>query len=308
VRTPWPDGFPLVYVHCGWHGTAAVRLGDHPRYIAAKKKRDTTAARQVVHDLVSDDVADEVFDACRGYMGGPKPVVVAPSLSLDESQNVLAIGYGHWLAAEMGWELERRIFQSRTAGRDFVTDGWYRLVQQPAYYGAVQAERDYVVADDVCTMGGTMASLRGFIESKGGRVICMTALASGGGHHVEIALAGPTKSGLYGAHDGQLDQILRTELGYGLDCLTEPEGQFVLRCQTLDRFREGIEWSARRLRCTRSLMTCTRTTSPGVGASPEGNISPASAGLLIQRHHLLIGFLGFGPFLFLLRQRRKRFA
>lgn len=120
IRTPWPDAFPPVFVHCGWREEAAVRLGDHTRYWAAKKRRNADAALAVCRDLCREDVWDAVFDACDGT--ALRPVVVAPALSLDESQNALAIGYGRWLAAEMGWEVDREIFQSRCVGRDFVTD------------------------------------------------------------------------------------------------------------------------------------------------------------------------------------------
>jgi hypothetical protein len=91
-------------------------------------------------------------------------------------------------------------------------------------------------------MGGTLASLRGFIEGKGGRVIGMTTLASFGGACVPIALAESTLSGLNAALDGQLPELCRVEVGHDVSCLTEPEGNFLLgRCTSYDQFRAGID-------------------------------------------------------------------
>jgi hypothetical protein len=240
VRLPWPPGFPLVYVHCGWDDDRVERpLADHPSYWPAKKGRRPEAALRVCQDMVSDSVLDIIFDAGQG-VEGEQPIVAAPALSLDESQNALAIGYARWLASEMKWEPDASIFQARSVGRDFVSDGWFRLAQQPEYYGQVQAGRRYVLADDVCTMGGTMASLRGFIESKGGHVILMRALASGDGRHVKISLVEETKSRLSGLYSGEFPNICQAELGYAYDCLTEPEGRFVLRCPSPERFRAGV--------------------------------------------------------------------
>lgn len=89
-------------------------------------------------------------------------------------------------------------------------------------------------------MGGTMASLRGFIESKGGNVICMTALASEDGTHAQISLDTDTLRALSMSFQGRLAEEVKGEIGYEIQCLTYQEGKFLLRCKTYDAFRAGI--------------------------------------------------------------------
>ena len=241
VRAPWPPNFPPVYVHTAWEApdAAGSALPDHSSYWPAKKRRDFQAALKVCHDLVREDALNLVFDACQG--NPPSPIVAVPALSLFETQNALAIGYGKWLANEMGWEVSETTFQGKVVNRDFTTDGWFRLVQQPEFYGEIEPGRRYILADDVCTMGGTLASLRGFIYSKGGEVTCTTALASKNGSHVPISLAEDTLARLTDAHGGELAAICQMELGYEVACLTEAEGQFLLRCPSIDALRAGID-------------------------------------------------------------------
>lgn len=233
--------FPPVYVHAAWEAPADSVLPDHPGYWPAKTKRNGRAALRVCQDLGREDVLELIHDACYSAGDAQAPLVVAPAVTLHETQNVLAIGHAKWLAHEMGWEVDSGIFQAKTVRRDFNTDGWFRLVCQPEFYGTVHEGRRYVIADDVCTMGGTMATLRAFIQSKGGDVICMTCLASRDGTHVPISLAERTLSGLIMAHGGELAAICGAELGYEVGCLTESEGRFLLRCPSLNALRAGID-------------------------------------------------------------------
>lgn len=240
VRQPWRQDFPKVFVHCAWEGGHPQCLPDHPMYWPAKKARNANAALRVCDEIAQEPVLEALHDTCLDHSQEADPIVVAPSLTPHEARNALSIGYGRWLAKEMGWEVARDIFQVRTVNRDFVVDGWFRFANQPEYDGTVEAGRNYVIADDVCTMGGTLASLRGFIEAKGARVICMTTLASRDGSRVKISLAQPTISRLSTGYDGELDDLLCREMGYGLGCLTDPEGRFLLQFPTLERIREGI--------------------------------------------------------------------
>ena len=87
MRCPWPEAFPPLYVHAAWEAPADSVLPDHPSYWPAKKKRDEQAALRVCHDLVREEVLNLIFDASQGRQGEPPPMVVAPAMSLLESQN-----------------------------------------------------------------------------------------------------------------------------------------------------------------------------------------------------------------------------
>src|SRR5205807_1582691 len=130
-----------VLAHCAWQSffPGAPVLADHPGYWRAKKRRDARAALAVCQDFGREDVLEYLHDECMDTADGRPPVVAVPAMTLHESQNYLAIGFSQWLAHEMGWSVDAGIYQAKTISRDFVTDGWFRLVNQPEFYGTVQA-------------------------------------------------------------------------------------------------------------------------------------------------------------------------
>jgi hypothetical protein len=243
MRVPWSPGFPPVYVHVRWssYGDEPC-LRDHSAYHLAKKRNNPKAALSICDSLCQEPVLLSMYDDFMPRAGDRTPLIVSPTKTIHESQNALARSYARWLAKELGWAADGKIFQSRTVDRDFSENSWFRLVNQPHFFGQVEINRPYVLVDDVCGMGGTLACLRGFIESKGGRVIGMSALASNfGGNCVPIALADHTLARLNGAMDGHLPGLVAKELGYEVACLTEAEGRFLQRCSSYDEFREGID-------------------------------------------------------------------
>lgn len=242
LRVPWTTMHPYVLVHCAWNDPAGQvpELASHKRYWPAKKHGNALAAIDVCEDMFRVSVLDEIEAVASSATDDEDPIVVAPSLTPDESSNALSRGYGLWLADEMGWPFDRGIRQLRTMSRDFNRDMWYRIGHEPEFDGVVQAGRRYVIADDVCTGGGTVAALRGFIEGQGAEVCCITALAAGDGAHPRISLAPETLSRLNGACAGALANVFLAEVGHGIECVTEQEGRFLLRCPSVDAFRAGI--------------------------------------------------------------------
>lgn len=240
TRVPWQAAFPPVFVHAAWDGSDRKSLPDHADYWPAKKKRDAKAALRVCDYFCRDEVLDDLYDLAVAE-GELPPIVAAPAMTPHESQNYLAIGYARWLAHELRWDVDRAIFQARTLSKDFTGSGWFRLANDPEFYGVVQPGRRYVIADDVCTMGGTPAALRGFIESQGGRVIGATVLASHDGRHAAISLAESTRDRLIMRLGNGFRAACLEELGYAVECLTEPEGCFLLRCPSIDAFRAGLD-------------------------------------------------------------------
>ena len=55
-------------------------------------------------------------------------------------------------------------------------DGYGRLARQARFDGDVEENCEYVMVDDFIGQGGTLANLRGWIESRGGRVVGAVAL------------------------------------------------------------------------------------------------------------------------------------
>lgn len=224
-------------VNSAWESETVFCLPDHPAYWPAKRKRDAKAAVALCEDVVSEENLEILYDLTYGT----EPLVVAPALTIHETQNALARAFAGWLSAKMNWQLDRNIYQTKTINRDFNTNGWFRIVNEPGFCGSVEPGRPYVIADDVCAMCGTLASLRGYIETNGGKVLGMTVLGSGSGQNVQISLVRDTFERLTTHWGGELFEAYPTEIGHALECITEPEGQFVLRCPSYDHFRAGID-------------------------------------------------------------------
>jgi hypothetical protein len=210
-------------------------LSNHPCYHAAKRSANVLAATQVIDDVFSDAALDRIVDAFRDRI----PCVLAPSAVPEDSKNALAITYAQWLANELEIPVCNTIFQLRDVKRDAQTV-WNRLRFQPSFYGDVPQQVDFILADDVFTLGGTLANLRGFIELKGSRVISMTCLAHRSGNHVQVALTPRTLYGLQSKFGDDLNELLCDELGYEVSCLTEPEGLRLLGCGGVDQIRAAL--------------------------------------------------------------------
>jgi len=244
LRIAWQEAkdYPVI-VHRDWtakrtrsrHATERRRsetLKHHPLYWDAKKRGDYIAAQEIVDDLLCNDALFRIADK----IGDTDPLIVAPSLTKDDPHNVIPTSFAHSIAYELNVQVCRDIYQYDKAHRTG-RGGFYRLAISPEFYGQVIEGQDYIIVDDVATMGGTLAGLRSFIESNGGNVVCMSVLADSNmkSRVGEVSL---TKDFNLNAtadeikmvehkHGKRLDQFLRRHNGYGLDSLTAREIDFV---------------------------------------------------------------------------------
>lgn len=103
-----------------------------------------------------------------------------------------------------------------------------RLVTPAEFGGRVESGRHYVLVDDHVGLGGTLASLKGYVETRGGKVLAMTTLTESR-EAARISLRPETLIMLRERHGKNLDTLWRSQFGYGIDCLTEVEGQILCR-------------------------------------------------------------------------------
>jgi hypothetical protein len=226
-RIQWDTNFPDVFVHAKWQSYDKKQdtLKSHPLYQAAKGQRDVQSAIDIVDDLANERTTYGLFEFAEAK-GRPK--LIAPATQPGDSSNALAIGYAEWLANEYDWPVEDRVFHKKAISRDF-SGAWPRIANRCEFYGEIDRNADYVIVDDVVTMGGTLADLRSFILGKGGRVIAMSAIASNSGGDQTIRLGNDTRASierLYGQDRKRVGELL----GYDPACLTEAEGAKVAGC------------------------------------------------------------------------------
>ena len=172
-EAPWPKDFPKVTVH-----TTIPKLRNHPDYAAAKAGDRRSAAR-VVADLVK---TERIIQLGKAH---PNAIVVPVHAEEASGRNAIPEAYAERIGRITGLEVDSGIVQS---ARAYHTDkgARHRLISQAEFDGPVKAVRDYIIVDDVITMGGTINALRNHIIRNGGKVAEVTTLKISGG----IPLAG----------------------------------------------------------------------------------------------------------------------
>jgi hypothetical protein len=229
-RRPWPSDFPEVVVH------SDVRSRDgHESYLAAKGG-DAEAALNLALDLMDVDGAAERCLA--GLIGSREvfllPVVADEVMGFNAIPDAMAFALAHDLrlhglkvAAVSG-----EVIQTNKVGHTRAP-AFQRLVTPAMFDGDVRPGRSYLLVDDHVGLGGTLASLRGYVESRGGAVIGITTLTESRDAR-QIKLRTETLNVLRKRHGTDLDTLWRRQFGYGLDCLTEVEALVLCRQPSVD--------------------------------------------------------------------------
>ena len=100
-------------------------------------------------------------------------------------------------------------------------------------------EREYVMIDDFVGQGGTLANLRGWIETRGGTVIGAVSLTG----KTYSARLNPSLEQLHEIeqkHGPAFEQWWRERFGHAFDCLTQSEARYLARATDVDTIRNRI--------------------------------------------------------------------
>ena len=232
-RVRWPPEYPQVIVH-----TEVVLRDHHPSYVAAKSG-DAQAALALVEDLLSGAATSALREQLAGQAATLLPVAALETTGFNAIPDAMAqvLGAELRLAVSFG-----EIVQNNRVGHTRAL-AFNRLVTPAAFEGDVVAGQAYVLVDDHVGLGGTLANLRGHIESHGGRVLAMTALTESRGAR-QIALRTETLTVLWKRHGQDLEQFWKAQFGHALDCLTDIEGQVLGREPTVDAIRNRLAQAA----------------------------------------------------------------
>ncbi|EXJ11930.1 adenine phosphoribosyltransferase [Nitrincola nitratireducens] len=228
TRVAWLD-FPSVFIFCPL-GSAK----KHERYDDAKKSGNNGAALQLVKDIVPQEKIEELRAIVQG-----SDALILPVHAIEEfGTNKIPAALAYYLAVNLQLELCGDIVQANKPQR---TDkgAYYRLSQYPFFDGNVQQGRNYVILDDTLSMGGTLASLRGYIENKGGRVILAVALTGHDGA-ASLNIKEAMLKAIRNKHGDELDEWWKSEVGFGVDKLTQGEAGHLKKASSIDEIRSRI--------------------------------------------------------------------
>ena len=226
-RAPWGD-FPPVIRNGDLHASKK-----EPEYQAAKAG-NTPAAFNLVERLLTDDTVEKI----RRRIRDSKPLVL-PVLAVETSgNNKIPLAMAKVLAQRLNLKVESHIVQSERVGRTG-TDANHRLAFNPSFEGEVKTDQAYLIIDDTLLMGGTIASLRGYIENRGGRVVGVSVMDAQEGA-VNIAVKPKMLAAIENKHGPSMNQFWQENFGYGIDQLTQSEAGHLRRAASVDEIRDRL--------------------------------------------------------------------
>lgn len=227
IRTSWFD-FPDVILHA-----SETAVKQHVAYTNAKAG-DSDAAFQLVQDTISPEAVAKIIDLAAGGV----PLLASAHAFEKTGVNAIPEALADELAERTGFPVDGSIVQINVVGHTGA-NGFSRLAKQALFDGDVVEGADYLLVDDFIGQGGTLANLKGYIESKGGQVIGATVL-TGKPFSAKLNLTNEQLTGLRQKHGEQLETWWINRFGYGFDRLTQSEARYLERTPDALTIRDKI--------------------------------------------------------------------
>jgi len=214
-------------------------LEEHPDYDAAKNHEDRTAAMRLVHDfLKTPENQTQLMKLKKQYHGS----VLVPIRAIEAGgKNKIPVVLAEYISKKTGFEVDTSIVQTNRAHRTG-TDEWHRFAFRPSFDGEVITGRNYILVDDVFSLGGSFNELRRFIESHGGKVVHAVTMATGRSGN-EISPRPETLKSLIDKYGPDTLSFFLQEVNLydgNIKALTEPEARALRRAPSLDEARDRI--------------------------------------------------------------------
>lgn len=226
-RFGW-NAFPDVLIHAPEPLVKA-----HQAYAAAKSGDDQAAI-----ELLNDTINPSQIEALAHLLAGRVPTLVSAHAFESSGVNAIPQALADELGERLGYPVDAAIVQSNIVGHTGA-DGFTRLARQAQFDGPVQPGTDYVLVDDFVGMGGTLANLRGYLLSQGGKVLAATVL-TGKPHSARLALSPERLDELRHTHGEELEQWWQNRFAHAFDTLTESEARYLARSPDADTIRNRI--------------------------------------------------------------------
>jgi hypothetical protein len=231
-RTEWRD-FPDVVIHA-----EESLVKKHPLYMPAKGG-DVKAAEGLVLEASTIGALDKIS----ALVGAKRPHLLAVHALETEGANAIPRTFARILSKMLDLPMAKGIIQINRVVHTGA-DG-YRRLALPALFGGDVKESEYFLVDDFVGQGGTLANLRGFVESRGAKVLGATSL-TGKGYSAKLSLSEETLRGLKGKHGTELEQWWVAAFGYGFERLTESEARYLTRADDAHSISARIVAAARK--------------------------------------------------------------
>ena len=227
-RSAWGDFPPVIR-----NGNLG-ELEKEPEYQAAKAG-DIVAAGELVNRLIKRETLEQI----QAMIGNRKPIIVAVVAEEATGNNAIPFATAKAIGRELDLPVdERNIVQINKVARTHKGID-HRFAFQPVFDGEVQQGREYLIVDDTSTVGGTIASLKGYIENRGGKVVGATVMTA---HDTSLELPITQKmlDNIQRKHGNAMNEFWQKEFGYGIDKLTNYEAGHLRKAQNVEQIRDRI--------------------------------------------------------------------
>lgn len=225
-RTPWGN-FPDVLINA-----SETAVKQHLDYQAAKSG-DSDAAISLV--LSGFNVAQVL---ALGKLVAGRPTLVSAHALEQQGVNAIPEVLADELGRLLDWPVDSWVVQTNVVSHTGA-DGFARLARPARFDGPVQLGQNYVLVDDFVGMGGTLANLKGYIESNGGKVIAAVVL-TGRPDSAKLRLSSQRLEELRSKHGAELENWWVERFGHTFDALTESEARYLVRTEAIDTIRSRI--------------------------------------------------------------------
>jgi len=231
-RAPWADT-PAVAI------LASETLTKQHAHYAAAKSGDIESAMALVEELLDRRGARRKVSMLIKRLN---PIIVPVHAVESTSVNVIPMALAEALSVDFDLRVNHDVLQANRVSHTG-SSGYHRLATPPLFAGDVMPGEDYLIVDDFVGQGGTLANIRGHIETNGGNVIGLVAL-TGQKRSATIAVATETLQDLRAKH-AALENWWGEVFGYGFELLTESEARYLLNSPDVDTIRTKIAEIAR---------------------------------------------------------------
>ncbi len=243
-----------------------------PEYVAAKSG-DALAALDMVDRLMTTQIVEDL----RAVVAGNQTLIV-PVLAVEEvGNNKIPLAMAEVLGDRLGLDVEQEIVQVEKVMRTGAGSD-HRLAFNPTFSGPVKAGATYLIVDDTVTMGGTLASLRGYIENRGGKVLAAAAMTAHEGA-LHMAVKPAMLAGIAEKHGAAMNDFWKETYGYGIDRLTQGEAGHLKAAESVDAIRNRLSEARHagfeRIDEARAQGEARTGAQGGLGGDDEPTVAPA---------------------------------
>ncbi|WP_334069917.1 phosphoribosyltransferase [Acinetobacter colistiniresistens] len=230
IRTSW-NGFPKIQV---LYPLNTLKKASDELYHQAKSGDVLSAFNLLATTL---DTYDKIINSSE-FLTQNNPIIV-PVLAIEAlGKNRIPAVFAEMIGEVLDLRVSSDIVQ--TVKANHTNAGAYeRIVRQPRFDGCVEQGANYIIVDDTVAMGGTLAALKGYIESKGGNILRAVTLTGLTVPEFDIV---PTEKmlRLVTTKHPELPEWWKNEFGFPIEYLTQGELGHLRTPSTLDEIRNRL--------------------------------------------------------------------